>query len=103
MDKKQMMIGGIVCLVICAVCIFVAIERYNANAGSVRAMNNFQRNSPLGDMGMSLEMKPATPAATKYAIFFALLSGAGGGILLFKSKQEDSPGVQSGEGEASEQ
>ncbi|HLB72778.1 MAG TPA: hypothetical protein VJJ98_02055 [Sedimentisphaerales bacterium] len=75
MDKKQMMIAGIVCLVICAICIFVAIERYNANAGSVRTMNNFQRDSPLGGMGMSLEMKPATPAATKYAIFFAVLSG----------------------------
>jgi len=101
MDKKQMMIAGIVCLVVCAVCIFVAIERYNANAGSVRAMNSFQQNSPLGGMIRGLEMKPATPAATKYAIFFALLFGVGGGILLFKSKQEDSPSVQSGE--ASEQ
>jgi hypothetical protein len=54
-------------------------------------------------MGMGLEIKPAMPAATKYAIFFALLSGAGGGILLFKSKQEDSPGVKPGGGEASEE
>lgn len=42
MDKKQMKMIGIVCLVVCAVCIFVAIERYNANAGAVRAMNNLQ-------------------------------------------------------------
>ena len=32
----------------------------------------------------------ATPAATKYAIFFALISGIGGGVLLVKSKQEES-------------
>ena len=103
MDKKQMMIAGIVCLVVCAVCIFVAIERYNANAGNVRAMNSLQRNSPLGGMGLNIDIKPATPAATKYAIFFALISGVGGGILLYKSKQEDSPGVQSAEPPATEQ
>jgi len=103
MDKKQMMIAGIVCLVVCAVCIFVAIERYNANASSVRALNSLQRNSPLGNMGLNLNVKPATPAATKYAIFFALLSGVGGGFLLFKSKQEDSPSIQSDEPPATEQ
>lgn len=48
MDKKRMKIVGIVCLVVCAVCIFVAIERYNANASGVRAMNSIQQNSPLG-------------------------------------------------------
>ena len=102
MDKKQMMIAGIACLVVCVICIFVAIERYNANAGNVRAMNSFQQNSPLGGMVQGLNIKPATPAATKYAIFFALISGAGGGILLYKSKQEDSPGVQSAEPPAPE-
>ena len=97
MDKKQMKIAGIVCLVVCVVCIFVAIERYNANAQSVQAINNLQRNSPLNDMGFGLEMKPTMPAATKYAIFFALLSGVGGGVLLYMSKQPDSPGVPSAE------
>lgn len=95
MDKKQMKIAGIVCLVVCAVCIFVAIERYNANASGVRAMNNLQKNSPLGGMIQGLEMKPGIPAATKYAIFFALLSGVGGGVLLYMSKQPDSPGAAS--------
>lgn len=89
MDKKQMMIIGIVCLAVCVICIFVAIERYSANANSVRFMNNLQRSTPLGDMG--IRIKPAMPAATKYALFFAVLSGAGGGFLLFKSKQQENP------------
>ena len=71
MDKKQMMIVGIVCLVICVVCIFVAIERYNANASSVRAINNLQRNSPLGNMG--LEVKPAAPQTRRAAMVVAHL------------------------------
>ena len=91
MDKKQMKIAGIVCLVVCVVCVFVAIERYNANAQSVRAINRLQENSPLNDMGFGLEMRPTMPAATKYAIFFALLSGVGGGVLIYLSKQPDSP------------
>ena len=103
MDKKQMMIAGIVCLVVCAICIFVAIERYNANTKAVRAVNNFQRNSPLGGMMQGMNIKPATPAITKYFIFFALISGVGGGVLIYMSKQPDSPAAQSAESAATEQ
>jgi hypothetical protein len=35
MDKKQMKAFGIVCLVICAVCICVAIERYNTTTKDI--------------------------------------------------------------------
>jgi hypothetical protein len=80
-----MRIVGIVCLVVCAICIFVAIERYQSNAANVEAMNAFQQSTPLG--GIVGTVKPATPAATKYAIFFALISGAGGVVLLIKSKE----------------
>ena len=81
---------GIVCLVICGICVFIAIERYNANARGVRAMNSFRKSSPLGGMmpgGMMPggDLKPATPAATKYAILFAMISGIGGAVLLVKS------------------
>jgi hypothetical protein len=53
-------------------------------------MNQLQNSSPAGGMmrqmtGMG-EMKPTTPAATKYALLFALISGVGGGILLVKSQ-----------------
>ena len=87
MDKQQKKIGGIVCLVICAICIFVAIERYSANANNVRAMNALQQSSPLGGMMGGGNMKPATPAATKYALLFAALSGIGGAVLLVQSKK----------------
>ena len=83
MDPKQMKLFGIICLVICAICLFVAVERYNANAGNVRAMNAFTESTPLG--GMVGELKPATPAATKYSLLFAAISGVAGGVMLAKS------------------
>ena len=90
MDKKQLKLFGIVCLIICAVCIFVAIERYNSNAGNVKAMNTFQQSMPLGLMMGNGKMKPATPASTKYALLFAVLSGIGGIVLLVRSGQKES-------------
>jgi hypothetical protein len=86
MDKKQMKIAGVVALVVCAICIFVAIERYQTNANNVKAMNQIGQSSPLSGMMGAGEMKPAAPAATKYAALFALVSGIGGGALLVKSK-----------------
>ena len=89
MDEKQMRLCGIIALVICALCLFVAVERYRTNANKVRAMNQLQQSSPLGNMMGQVtgqtEFKPATPAATKYALFLALISGVGGGVLLVKS------------------
>ena len=90
MDKKQMKVFGIACLVICAICVFVAIERYNTNAGNVQAMNAFQQSSPLGGMMGGGNMKPATPASTKYTLLFAAISGLGGAVLLVKSVQKES-------------
>ena len=86
MDRKQMKIAGIVCLVICAICIFVAVERYRANAGNVRGMNALRQSSPF--RGMVGGMKPGTPGSTKYALFFAVLSGIAGAILLMKSTKQ---------------
>lgn len=88
MDKKQIKLSGIACLVICVICLFVAFERYQSNANNVKAMNQMQNASPLGGMMQSMtgqaQMKPATPAATKYAVLFALVTGVGGGVLMAK-------------------
>jgi hypothetical protein len=65
---KNLRIAGFILLVVCGVCLFVAFERYQANANNVRAMSGL-----MGGIGGAVE--PATPAATKYALFFALLSG----------------------------
>jgi hypothetical protein len=113
MDKKQMKLGAIVCGVICLICIFIAIERYNTNADNVRAMNAvrksiqgrrvmnggneipgaameaLERSTRLGQEMGGGELTPAMPTATKYAIFFAVISGIGGGVLFTKSKKEE--------------
>ena len=90
MEKSKMKLIGVVCLVICAICVFISFERYNTNANNVQAMNQFQNSSPLGGMMSEMtgqsQMKPATPAATKYAIVFALIAGVGGAVLLTKSR-----------------
>ena len=82
MDPKVMKVLGIVALVVCLACVFVAVERYNTNAKNVKAMNQLGASSPLGGMMGQMNLKPATPAATKYAIFLAVISGVGGGVLL---------------------
>ncbi len=48
MEKHQMKLLGIVCLIVCAVCVFIAFERYQTNANNVQAMNQFRNSSPLG-------------------------------------------------------
>ena len=87
MDKELMKLAGVVALVVCAICIFVAVERCQANANNVKAMNQIGQSSPLSGMMGVGEMKPVTPAVSKYAIVFALASGIGGGALLFKSRK----------------
>jgi TctA family transporter len=84
MNKNQMKIIGIVALIVCAVCIFIAIERYQTNANNVRAMNQMRNSAPFGDMMGPGPMRPATPAATKYALLLALISGLTGAVLLIK-------------------
>ncbi|MBN1818575.1 MAG: hypothetical protein JW828_14525 [Sedimentisphaerales bacterium] len=88
-NQQILMVIGVVCLVICAVLVFVAAERYQTNANNVRAMNQMQQNSPVGGMGGMLgPMKPATPAATKYAGAGAALSGIVGVTLLAMSRKK---------------
>ena len=82
MEQKHLLIAGIVCIVLCAICLFVAFERYQTNANNVEAMNKLGGSTPFG--GMVGKMEPATPAATKYALALAALSGIGGAILTIK-------------------
>ncbi|MHC4260235.1 MAG: hypothetical protein ACYSTF_07500 [Planctomycetota bacterium] len=82
MDAKTLKVIGIACLIACCVLLFVAYERYQTNADSVRAMNQFRQSMPVGGMVEGLEIRPAMPAATKYALLFAVIS-AGAGIVCF--------------------
>jgi len=87
MAGKTMRLIGILCLVVCAVCVYVAIERYQANAGNVAGMNAMMNGSPLGGMMGNMKMTPGVPAVTKYFALLALLSGIGGVVLLVNSKK----------------
>ena len=78
MNAQQWKIAAIVCFIICGILLFVAWERYSTNAGNVAAMNQMRRSGPFAGMTGGGEMTPATPTATKYALVFAIASGAGG-------------------------
>jgi len=87
MDAKMLKIVGVGCLVLCVVMLFVAWERYNTNAQNVRAMKqitgNFPMQTPFG------EIQPVTPAATKYALFFAGIFLIGGvGCFIYANKMK---------------
>ena len=92
MDSKTLRIIGIVCLVICGICLFIAVERYLDNAGKVNAMKEMGRGMGLPSGGLlgGADIKPATPAATKYAVFFGVLSGLGGALCLWKASVMES-------------
>jgi hypothetical protein len=71
---------------LCAILLFVAWERYNANAQAVEAANRMMQSSPLGEMmkGMTggAPLQRSVPAATTYALNFAALSAVGGAVCL---------------------
>ena len=81
MTPQNYKTGAIACFVVTAICLFIAFERSQANASTVNAINQFA-GSPFG------ELKPAMPAAAKYALFFAVLAGIGGGVLLSRGKSQ---------------
>jgi hypothetical protein len=60
---------------ICLLCLFIAYEQYQSNADTVAAMNQLG-GGMLKSMTGGSELEAGTPAATKYALFFAVLSGA---------------------------
>ncbi len=79
MDSKTLKVIGIVCLVICAISLFTAFERYQTNARNVRAMNRGPIPLPGGGtLETNFEVfRPGMPPATKYGLFFAALSAGG--------------------------
>ena len=83
MEKKPLNIVGIVCAAICALSIFVAVERYNHNAAKVEAMNQMHSSFPTGGMlAGGGSFTPGVPAISKYALVVAALAGVGGVVSL---------------------
>jgi len=89
---NQMKLTGIVLLVLCTVCLFVAVERYQANANTVRTINQMGGGMFQAMTGGN-ELKPSTPAATKYGLLGALIFGAGGGYCLLNSSKQNKSGT----------
>jgi hypothetical protein len=94
MDDKQKKLVGIGCFVVCAICLFVAVERYNANSNAVQAINSMSQSTPLGGLMGGGELQAAMPAATKYSLFFGVIAGIGGAVLLTQSRSDDSKPTQ---------
>jgi hypothetical protein len=98
MSKDNMRIASFACLVLTAVLLFVAWERYSSHANAVEAANRMLNNSAMGQIrrimlqqmtGQS-ELEPGVPVSTTYSIFFAVISGISGAVLLgasVKNKQ----------------
>lgn len=93
MSKNNLKIAGFVGLGLAVVLLFVAWERYSTNAKAVEAANRMMQSSPMGGMmgGMMQQMtgqsklEPSLPAATKYSLLFAAVSGIAGVACLTKS------------------
>ena len=79
---NQMKLAGIILIVLALVCLFVAVERYQANASWIAAMNQYGGER----VQLIFDLTPSTPAVTKYALLGALIFGSGGAFCLLNSK-----------------
>lgn len=90
MDKHTQKLVGYIAFAICALSIFIAVERYADNAKRVDAANRMLQSSPLGGMmgGMmeqmtgKTKMEAGVPTATTYSLILAFITGAAGVGLL---------------------
>ena len=102
MSRSALKNMGIGLSILCFVLLFVAVERYQANAASVAAMNQMMHSSPFGGMspfGMNTpfgqsapvgQMTAGVPAITTYAALFAILSAFGAVACFIRAKAEPS-------------
>ncbi len=102
MSRSTLKNTGIGLSVLCFVLLFVAVERYQANAASVAAINQMMQSSPFGQgvpFGLNApfgqgqpmgQMTPGVPAITSYAVLFAILSAAGAVMCFIKAKAQPS-------------
>ena len=74
---------GVAGLILAAVLFFVAWERNKANADTVAAMVAMGAHQVFGFD----DLKPTMPAASKYALFFGVLSTVGGLVCLSKASK----------------
>ena len=100
MSRSMLKNLGVACFVACAILICVAFDRYRDNANQVEAANKLiqaplqgmmdqMKSSPIGGaMGQvfaGAKIEPGMPESTKYALFFAALTGVGGVVCMVMS------------------
>jgi nitrate reductase gamma subunit len=66
---------------VAALLVFIAAERYSANASNVEAMNHLAMGPVLGGT-----MTPATPTVSLYCGLFAAVAAVAGVVLLLKRR-----------------
>lgn len=81
-----MKVFGISLLFVSLFSLFLSVERCSNNSSNVEAMNRQIGNSPFGRMTKRLD--PAMPAISKYGLFFFVVCGAAGIVVLSKYKEE---------------
>jgi hypothetical protein len=69
---------GIGCFVLGAFLLFLAFERYQANADNVAAVKQMLQDVPMAGMFGTPNVRPGVPTVSKYAAFFGVLAIAGG-------------------------
>ena len=71
-----MKVISLCCGLVCLICLFVAYEQYQSNAAAVQFMNH--TGGAMMNTMMGGELQAATPASTKYALFFAFIAAVVG-------------------------
>ena len=64
----------LICAVIACVCLFVAYDQYQSNVAAVEMMNQLGGDM-LSQLNGNGRFKAAVPAATKYALLAAIITG----------------------------
>jgi hypothetical protein len=98
-NQQRLQTAGIALLILTVILLFIGWQQYQANVASVEAMNQMMQGSPFGGSspfgGMAPmggtspfggHLTPGTPASTTYSVFFAILTGIGGAVCMFKAK-----------------
>ncbi len=93
MSKDHMRIAGFACLVLAVVFLFVAWERYSSHVNAVETANRMLNNSPMGPVMRvfrerltgQADIEPGVPVLTTYSVFFSVISGISGAVLLVAS------------------
>lgn len=85
--KLLMKTTGLILIFASLFSLFLCVERCSSNASKVEAFSKQMNSFPFGSLGQQ-KIKPAMPAISKYALFFAVSFGVAGVFMLLKSREK---------------